>query len=81
MDTYELREIAGRLRLSGGQLTAPLTYPAADKDSAIRVVGFLSQRHGSILRIFGAADELIESQRREPVVPLKGAVGGLEGPR
>jgi hypothetical protein len=78
---FELRETESGLRLSGGQLEDGLNYPASDKQQAIGVVGFLSQRDGSILRLFDSADNVIETQRREATIFMKGAVGGLEGPR
>ena len=50
------------------------------ENGIFRVVGFLSQRHGSVLRIFDAAGKVIETRRREPVMPIKNVAGGLEGP-
>ena len=80
MHEFELRPIGGFIELSGGELEKPLKYPLDDPDAAIRNVGFMSERYGSVLRIFNEAGDMIESQRREAVMPLKGAVGGLEGP-
>jgi hypothetical protein len=47
---------------------------------AIHLVGFLSQKLGSELRIFDAGGHVIETRRYEAVVPMCGAVGGLQGP-
>lgn len=80
MHEYELRPLEGGLVLSGGQLPEPLKYPNLNPEHPIRVVGFLSQRHGSLLHIFDAAGKLLETQTRQPVIPLDGAVGGLGGP-
>ena len=57
----------------------PLPYP--DMEHAIRLVGFLSQKEGSELRIYGASGELIDTQTRKPNMPLtKGSLGsGLSG--
>ena len=38
------------------------------------------QLYGSELLVFNAAGEVIEARRFEPVVPMPGAVGGLQGP-
>jgi hypothetical protein len=78
VDVFELRPVADGLELSGGELKEPLKYP--DRESAIRLVGFLSQRRGSELRIFDATGALLETQRREPTTIMEGAVGGLAGP-
>ena len=58
----------------------PLIFRDAEPRPAIHLVGFLSQKIGSEVRIFDAVGELIETRRYEPVVPLRGAVGGLQGP-
>jgi hypothetical protein len=47
---------------------------------AVHLVGFLSQKIGSELHIFNALGEAVEPRRSEPVIPMRGAVGGLEGP-
>lgn len=79
MLTFELRKTRDGFVLSGGQLEKPLPYP--DKDSAIRLVGFLSVQQGSELRIYGPDGELKETQTREPMIPLpKESLGsGLSG--
>ncbi len=80
MHKYELHPGPEGLRLTGGPLQEPLDYPANDRAAAIHVVGFLSQRDGSILDIFDAGGQVVETQRREPSGVQIGAVGGLRGP-
>ncbi len=65
---FELRQTQDGFTLTGGQLPAPLPYP--DKEHAIRLVGFLSQKQGSELRIYGLDGELIDTQARRPAMPL-----------
>jgi hypothetical protein len=77
---YKLRPVDGKLELSGGQLDETLKYPVDDLEGARRVVGFLSQRQGSVLQIYDVRGTLIETQQREPVMPMENAVGGLAGP-
>jgi hypothetical protein len=80
MLTFELRETENGFALSGGQLESPLLYREQDPDAAIRLVGFLSQREGSDLRIH-ASNGRITTQRREPAMPFdKNSLGeGLRG--
>ncbi|MGI8436105.1 MAG: hypothetical protein ACR2NX_04275 [Chthoniobacterales bacterium] len=80
MNKYELHSGGDSLRLTGGQLLQPLDFPANDGAAAIHVVGFLSQRHSSILEIFDAVGKLIDGATRSERCGL-GAVGGLNGPR
>jgi hypothetical protein len=80
MDSFELRRSGEDLHLSGGSFHKPLIYPAANPEAPIRLVGFLSQRHGSVLRVFNTAGELVEIQRRPGTVVIRTAVGGLAGP-
>ena len=81
MDNFELRQSGKYLHLSGGGFEQPLVYPAADQEAPVRLVGFLSQRHGSVLRVFDAAGKLVDTQRRTGTAVMRGAVGGLAGPR
>ena len=70
MEEYELRPVEGNLELSGGKLEETLRYPSDDRAAAVRLVGFLSQRTGSILRVFDAVGHEVETQRREATVVL-----------
>ncbi len=73
---FELRQIEGGFVLTGGQLEKPLLYREKDPDEAFRMVGFLSQQHGSELHIYGSDGALKSTQRREPATPLeKGSMG------
>ncbi len=65
---FELRETKDGFILTGGQLPAPLSYP--EKEHAIRLVGFLSQKEGSELRIYGPDHKLVDTQTRKPAMPL-----------
>jgi hypothetical protein len=80
MLSFELRQEAEGHFLRGGQLDSPLNY--ADRESAVRLLGFLSQQKGSELLIYGSDGQLTETERREPMVPLgKDSMGaGLSGP-
>ena len=80
MESFELRRNGEQLHLIGDRFEEPLVYPASDPEAPIRLVGFLSQRHGSTLRVFDSAGELIEVQDRPATVVMSGAVGGLAGP-
>ena len=80
METFNLRRSGEHLHLTGGSFEEPLVYPAGDPHAPIRLVGFLSQRHGSVLQVFNAAGELVAVQERPPTVFMRGAVGGLAGP-
>src|ERR1700756_4058946 len=79
MLSFELQETEDGFVLSGGQLKGPLHYP--DRESAERLVGFLSQQEGSELRICRENGDLTSIQRREPAMPFeKGSLGsGLRG--
>jgi hypothetical protein len=79
VEEYELRPVDERLELTGGMLKETLRFPAEDRDAAVRVVGSLSQRAGSVLRIFDTDGNEVETQRRDATVVLPGAVGGLTG--
>jgi len=81
MQTFDLRQSGAHLQLSGEPLSEPLIYPAGDPEAPIRLVGYLSQLNGSVLRIFNAAGDLVEVQRREATTVMPSAVGGLAGPR
>ncbi len=65
---FELRETKDGFILTGGQLPAPLPYP--DKEHAIRLVGFLSQKEGSEMRIYGSDGKLIDTQVRKAAPSL-----------
>ena len=49
-------------------------------DAGIRVVGFLSQKLGSTLRIVDENGNEVARRKFAPVLPLEGAIGGLVGP-
>ena len=80
MNTFELRPVNNGFELRGGQLPEPLVFHDIEPRPAVHLVGFLSQKPGSELRIFNAAGDVIEARRYEPVAPLRNAVGGLHGP-
>lgn len=82
MDEFELRPAGEGWELKGGKLDKPMQYGDGEgRDAAIRVVGFLSQLGGSVLRIFDAEGNEVETQRREASGVSPGAVGGLSGPK
>lgn len=74
MRTFELRETETGYVLSGGGLPAPLTYP--EKEYAIRLVGFMSQKEGSELRIYGKDGGLIDTEHRKAT--MSASQGSLE---
>jgi hypothetical protein len=76
---FDLRHTEEGFLLSGGMLPASLPYP--EKEYAIRLVGFLSQKQGSELRIYGKGGGLIETQTRRALMPLTqdSLGGGLRG--
>jgi hypothetical protein len=79
MHTFELRPVISGFELRGGQLPEPLVFKEMDPQPAVHLVNFLSQKLGSELRIHNAAGDVIQTKRYEPVLPLTGAVGGLQG--
>ena len=80
MHTFELRPVENGFELRGGSLPEPMVFRDIEPRPAIHLVGYLSQLYGSELLVFNAAGEVIEARRFEPVVPMPGAVGGLQGP-
>ena len=80
MHTFELRPMENGFELRGGQLPEPMVFHDIEPRPAVHLVGFLSQKVGGELRILNAAGEVIQTRHYEPVVPLRGAVGGLQGP-
>ncbi len=80
MHTFDLRPVNNGFELRGGQLTEPLIFLEADPQPAVHLVGFLSQKIGSELRIYDSGGKLLRERRYEPILPLSGAVGGLRGP-
>ena len=80
MHTLELRPVDNGFELRGGQLSEPMVFRDIEPRPAVHLVGFLSQKLGSELRIFNAADEVIQTRRYEAVLPIPDAVGGLKGP-
>ena len=81
MDAYELRSIESGFELSGGKLEEPLIYRENEPAPAIHLVGFLSQRDGSELRIFDRVGQLIRTRSFPATIIMPGAVGGLAGPK
>jgi hypothetical protein len=80
MHTFELRPVNNGFELRGGLLPEPMIFRDVEPCPAVHLVGYLSQKLGSELRIFNAAGEVIQTRRFEPVLPIPGAVGGLHGP-
>lgn len=80
MHAFELRPVENGYELRGGQLLEPMVFLEHEPRPAVHLVGFLSQKLGSELRIFDAAGQVTETRRYEPVLPIPGAVGGLHGP-
>jgi hypothetical protein len=78
VDEYELRPNGSKVELTGGKLDESMTFD--HQEYATRLVGFLSQRDGSVLRIFNAAGALVDTQRRDGSGVVPGAIGGLGGP-
>jgi hypothetical protein len=63
MDKFELRPLETGVELRGGKLEAPMVFREADAEQrAIHLVGFLSQRDGSILRILDAAGTVVATK-------------------
>jgi hypothetical protein len=69
---FEIRlETSGAVKLSGGQLDSPLDYQPPDgMEMATRMVGFLSQKLGSELRVFDGDGRLVSTRSFEPMLPL-----------
>jgi hypothetical protein len=81
MHTFELRPVNNGFELRSGPLLEPMIFRDVEpRGPTVHLVGFLSQKIESELRIFNAAGEVIQTRRFEPVVPIPGAVGGLRGP-
>jgi hypothetical protein len=80
MHTFDLRPVENGFELRGGQLPEPMVFRDAEPRPAVHLVGFRSQKLGSDLRIFDAVGQVIQTRRYEPVVPMRGAIGGLHGP-
>lgn len=80
-DFYELRAIGRGFELRGGKLRMPMFYRETEPAPAIHLVGFLSQRDGSVLRVFDRVGQLIETRRFQPTIIMHGVIGGLEGPK
>ncbi len=81
MDKFDLRTLPDGVELSGGKLEGPMVFTEADaQQRAINLVGFLSQRDGSVLRFFDDSGVVVATKefREGPVVAS--AVGGLAGP-
>ena len=72
VDAYELRSIEGGFELSGGKLSEPLIYRETEPAPAIHLVGFLSQRDGSELRVLDRAGHLIQTRRFRSTVIMHG---------
>jgi hypothetical protein len=81
MHTFELRLVENGFELRGGPLQEPLVFHEIDPRPAVHLVRFLSQKDGSVLRVLNAIGEVVHARRFEPVIPLRGSVGGLHGPR
>ncbi len=80
MHIFELRPVDDGFELRGGQLQKSMVFHEVETRRAVHLVGFLSQKLGSELRVFNAAGEVVETRRYEPVVATSGAAGGLQGP-
>jgi len=78
---FELRLVENGFELRGGPLQEPLVFHEIDPRPAVHLVRFLSQKDGSVLRVLNAIGEVVHARRFEPVIPLRGSVGGLHGPR
>ena len=76
---FELRVIKSGIELSGGQLKGLLVFPAWKPERALRLVAFLSQEEGGVLRIFNAEGKLIKERRFEAGTLTANAVGRLRG--
>jgi hypothetical protein len=80
MDEFELRPVEEGFKLTGGQLLGSMIFSGAEPDRAIHLVGFLSRKDGSILRIFDGEGQQIEKRRYEGTGLRPEAIGGLTGP-
>ena len=80
MDTYELRQIDGGFELRWRKLEKPMIYRETEPQPAINLVGFLSQKDGSELRMFDLSDKVIFTRRFQGTVVTSSAVAGLAGP-
>jgi hypothetical protein len=78
---FELRVIRNGIELSGGQLKGLLVFPECEPERALRLVRFLSQKEGGVMRIFNAEGKLIKERRFDTATPTADAVGGFGGPR
>ncbi len=78
---FQLRPKDGFFTLTGGQLAGEAwRFPEPGPDQGVRIVGFLSQKLGSTLRIFDKQGNEVTRRKFEPLSPLEGAIGGLVGP-
>jgi hypothetical protein len=66
---FELRVIKSGIELSGGQLKGLLVFPACEPERPLRLVRFLSQKEGGLLRIFNAEGKLLKERRFDAVIP------------
>jgi len=81
MDRFELRPLGDALELRGGKLKEPMVLREADAEQrAIHLIGFLSQRDASVLRILDAAGTVVAKKEFRLYPLATGAVGGLAGP-
>jgi len=63
MDKFELRPLGDALELRGGKLKEPMVFRESDAEQrAIHLIGFLSQRDGSFLRIFDAVGAVVATK-------------------
>ena len=79
MHEFALRVIKSGIELSGGQLKGSLVFPKWKPERALRLVGFLSQKVGSLMRIFNVEGKLIKERRFEADTPTANAIGGIRG--
>ena len=82
MDKFELRPLEDGLELRGGELKEPMVFRESDAEQrAIHLVGFLSQREGSVLCFLDASGAVVATKefRENPIATS--AVGGLAGPQ
>src|SRR6267143_2967412 len=60
---FELRPVENGFELRGGELPEPMIFRDVEPRPAVHLVGFLSQKRGSKLRIFNAEGEVIEKRQ------------------
>jgi hypothetical protein len=82
MDQFEMRLVENGFELRGGKLAEPMVFSGEKEPDRviIHLVGFLSRKDGSTLRIFDADGNLVTERVFDGADPDAKGIGGLGGP-